>query len=102
MIEVVVSPQARGDLLDIIRYLADIASPATAEAWDRKLWQAIDELSEFPGSGAPRPRLGSNARIRIVGPYVAIYEHVRGSGVLVVLRVVHGGRKITRKLLAGT
>ena len=101
MIEVIVAPQARADLLDILRYLATVASPATADRWDRKFWAAIHDLAEFPGIGAPRPALGANVRIKIVGPYVIIYEHARGDSAAHVLRVVHGKRNITRKLLLG-
>jgi toxin ParE1/3/4 len=76
-----------------------MAGPATADKWDRKLWKAIDDLAEFPGSGAPRPFLGEHVRIAIVHPYVVIYEHLRGSDAAHVLRVLHGRRRITTGML---
>ena len=101
MIEVVVAPQARDDLVSIVTYLAAVASPATARRWNDRLWAAIQGLSEFPGTGTPRPRLGAHIRIAVVRPSVVVYEYHRGTARLDVLRVVHGRRQITRKLVAG-
>jgi plasmid stabilization system protein ParE len=95
MTHVVVSPEARTDLLQIVADLASVAGAATADKWDRKLWRAIEGLAEFPGSGAPRPALGEDARIWTVHPYVIIYEHVLGSDALHILRVLHGRRNIS-------
>ena len=94
-----VSPAARRDLFQIVTHLAAVAGPVTADRWDRKLWKAIEEVSESPGSGAPRPTLAEHARIVVVHPYVVIYEHERGSDSLHILRVVHGRRNITKELL---
>ena len=99
MVEVVVSQQARTDLLDIIGYLATVASRGVTRSWHDRLWAAIDHLAEWPGEGAPRPKLGANVRIKIVGPYLVIYEHQRGDTTLQVLRVLYGSRRITRKLV---
>jgi plasmid stabilization system protein ParE len=92
MTRVLVAPQARRDLFHIVSHLATVAGLATADKWDRRLWKAIDGLSVFPGSGAPRPVLGENTRIWTVHPYVIIYEHIRGFDELHILRVVHGKR----------
>ena len=99
MTRVILSPQARIDLLEIVARLAAVAGPATADKWDRKLWKAIDGIAEFPGRGAPRFKLGAHTRIVTVRPYIVFYEHVRGSGLAYVLRVVRGQRKITRAML---
>lgn len=99
MVEVIVAPQARTDLASIIDRLATVASPTTARKWNDRLWQTIEGLGEMPGSGAPRHKLGLHVRINIVKPYIIIYEHVRDSGRVDVLRVLHGRRRITRKLL---
>jgi toxin ParE1/3/4 len=93
---VIVAPQAKIDLLDIIRYLATVASRKTADRWDQKFWTAIEQISGFPGSGAPRPILGTDVRIKIIGPFIMIYEYTPA---LNILRVVRGRRQITRKLL---
>ena len=99
MTRVLVSLQARIDLLEIVARLVAVAGPTTADKWDRKFWKAIDGLADFPGKGAPRAKLGRHIRIVTVRPYVIIYEHVRGSGVVHVLRAIRGQRKITRAVL---
>ena len=53
----------------------------------------------FPASGAPRPSLGEFARILVVYPYVMLYDYESSSGVLTVLRVLHGKKAITEKVL---
>ena len=99
MIEVIVAPQARADLARIVLHLASVASVATAGRWNDRLWAVVDGIAEFPGSGAPRPQLGTHIRIKIVTPYIVIYEHESGSHRAFVLRVVHGRRRITKKIL---
>ena len=64
-----------------------------------RLWKAVDDIAEFPGAGPPRPNLGLLVRIKIVTPCIVIYEHEPGTGVAYVLRVIHGRRRITKKLL---
>lgn len=59
----------------------------------------FDRLGEFSGIGAPRPKLGAHARIGIILPYVAIYDYEGGT--VTVLRVLHGRRNITAKLVRG-
>jgi plasmid stabilization system protein ParE len=99
MNRVVVSPEARNDLLEIIAYISLFAGSATAERWDRRLWKVIEDLAEFPAIGALRPALGDQTRILVVQPYVLIYEHAVGTNIVQVLRVVHGRRNIARRLL---
>jgi toxin ParE1/3/4 len=55
-------------------------------------------LERFPDCGAPRPKLGRYVRIAIVSPYVIIYEHI-DDDLVMIMRVVHGRRKITRRSL---
>jgi toxin ParE1/3/4 len=58
-------------------------------------------LADFPDTGAPRPKIGSNIGIGVVSPYVVIYRHTEADGAVRVLRIVHGSRWITGKLLHG-
>ena len=87
------------DLEEIASYLLREAGAAVAERFARDFEHILDQLAAFPGSGAPRPRLGRDIRIAIVTPYIFIYRYVMESGQVTVLRVVHGRRKITRRLL---
>jgi toxin ParE1/3/4 len=66
----------------------------------RALFRRLYErLTDFPESGAPRPKLGPDIRIGIVSPYIVIYRYGEASSSVIVLRIVHGRRRITGKLL---
>ncbi len=54
-------------------------------------------LITMPASGAPRPALGSKARIAVVLPYIVIYDHE--DDLVTVLRVLHGKRNIATDLI---
>jgi len=75
-----------------------LASPPITRA---SLEALYDRLAVHPDSGAPRPAYGQHVRIGLVWPYVVVYRHVPNSDLVGVIRVVHGSRHITRKLLAG-
>jgi toxin ParE1/3/4 len=69
----------------------------------RALFKTLyDNLADFPDSGPPRPKVGPQIRIGIVSPYIVIYRHTEADGTVNVLRIVHGSRRITGKLLRGT
>jgi toxin ParE1/3/4 len=54
-------------------------------------------LAAHPGIGASRPALGRDIRIGIVSPTIVIYRHTPADDTVVVLRVVHGRRRITSR-----
>ena len=70
-----------------------------SEAGDRILRAVADQcelLAKQPGIGRLRPRLGAGVRSFPIHPYLVFY---RPEGVdIVVLRVLHGSRRITRRL----
>ena len=67
----------------------------------RALFRRLYErLADFPKSGAPRPKLGPHIRVGIVSPYIVIYRYSEADNSVIVLRIVHGRRKITGKLLS--
>ena len=55
-----------------------------------------ETLAEFPESGPLRKGLGRYARIKVVLPYV-VYDFA--GDLVTVLRVLHGQRNITKKLI---
>lgn len=71
-----------------------------ASAAGQRLLQAIADQFEFlakqPGVGSPRPRLGVGVRSFPVHPYLIFYRPEGAD--IVVLRVLHGHRRITRRL----
>jgi len=101
MTRLVVTPDAERDIDDVISFLAHDAGPAVAANYVRRFRLTLERLVDLPETGAPRPSLGPHARIGIVSPYVLIYDFVRAEDELVLLRILHGRRNITRDMLRG-
>lgn len=99
MTRLVVTADAEADINDILDYLHKEAGTRIATSYGRKLAAIIERLVESPGIGAPRPALGPDVRIGIVPPYVLIYAFTAANDILTLLRVVHGERNITRRLI---
>ena len=100
MARIVFTESADTDTAGIQADLLAIAGQRTALKYDSLFESLYDRLAEFPGSGAPRPRLGVDVRIGIVSPYIVIYRHRLGTDDVTVLRVVHGRRKLSGALLS--
>ncbi len=98
MTRLVVAAEAEADTVAILDYLECEAGAAVAWEYGRRFEQSIERLVTMPGSGAPRPVLGEHVRIGIVAPYVLIYEYVRETDVLTLLRILHGRRNLARIL----
>ena len=97
MARVIVAEPAKQDVRDILTDLGERAGYGVASRYAEDFKAAYRGIAQFPGSGPPRPALGPNARIKIVYPYVIIYDHE--SNEATVLRVLHGRRDITIKLI---
>ena len=100
MTRVVVSSVADADTANILAYLASKAGRATAVKYNALFESLYDRLADHPDSAPTRPALGPNVRIGIVPPYIVIYDHEQAAGLVTVLRIVHGRRRITGKLLS--
>ena len=101
MTRLVVTADAETDANEIVDYLAREASARVAEDYGRKLRLCIERLVESPGIGSRRPTLGADIRIGIVWPYILIYDYTLADDTLTLLRIVHGRRNITRRLVRG-
>jgi toxin ParE1/3/4 len=101
MARVVVTEPADADTAEIQAYVEREAGIPTASKYSNSFESLYERLTAHPDSGAPRPALGRHVRIGIVAPYVVIYRHVADDDVVAIIRVVHGSRRITRKLLRG-
>ena len=99
MTRLVVTADAAVDTDDILAFLEREAGPRVAERYAGLYRATIERLLRWPESGAPRPRLGEAVRIAVVSPYVMIYEYNRDDDTLVLLRMLHGRRNITDRLL---
>jgi len=94
----VFAPQAIDDIRDVRANLIERAGQLIADKYTEQFRSAFERLVAHPRSGSPRPRFGRNIRVTIVRPYIVIYR-AQDNDVL-VLRVVHGHRKITRRTVA--
>ncbi len=98
MARVIVSNNAKRDLRRILSDLAKRAGYRVAERYGAEFKATYRRLSDFPDSGPPRPALRPKTRIALVLPYIVVYDRVDDETV-VVLRVLHGKRNITRDLV---
>lgn len=94
-----VTPPAKADIGDILDHLGGVAGPAVADNMNADIINAFDQLIRFPRIGAARPKLGPAVRIWTVGPYVIYDRFDADNDVVRILRLVHGKRNVTRKLL---
>jgi toxin ParE1/3/4 len=74
---------------------------AIAAKFNRRFERFYERLADHPDCRPPRPKLGSYIRSGVVLPYVVIYQHVEGTDIVSIIRMLHGRRLLTRKLLQG-
>src|SRR5262245_31043024 len=94
-----VTADAEADLNDIIDFLRNEAGAPVAADYGYKFRASIERFIEYPRLGSPRPALGPDTRIGVVPPYVLIYDFNPDDDTLTLLRVVHGKRNITDRLI---
>ena len=99
MARLVSTARFRSDTSEIIDYLERVAGSRVAESYSHRFRTTVARLTELPGSGAPRTELGTNVRIVIVSPYILIYDYALDDDTVVLLRILHGRRNITRQLV---
>jgi toxin ParE1/3/4 len=85
------SPQAREDILDIWRFIAE-DSEGAATALVRRFDSMIHMLADNPKAGRERPELARGIRSFAVGNYVIFYFPTPDG--IDVVRVLHGARDI--------
>ena len=99
MARLVITATADADTAVIIDDLADKAGAIVAARYDADFDAFYRRLERFPESGAPRRKLGPTVRIGVVFPYVVFYRYVEADDTVLVLRVLNGRRKVTRRML---
>ena len=102
MARVVISDEASDDEAGILIALNMVAGLRTAAEYRGRFRGLYDRLAAHPAIGAPRPALGRDIRIGIVPPYIILYRYTEDDETMTVLRIVHGRRRITGKLLSGS
>ncbi len=93
MVRIRRSRQVSPDLQRIWRWITR-DNPAAADRMMRRFNDAFRLIVDFPEAGSPRPELGRNVRIVVVGNYLVIYRVDERSPQ--ILRVVHGAMDLSR------
>jgi toxin ParE1/3/4 len=89
------TPQAEGDLKDIIDYITQDNPLAAVEVGD-EIERQVSLLSDHPAMGRPG-RIPNTRELVIAGlPYIVVYRVDEES--LTVLRVLHAARRWPKKL----
>ena len=83
------SALAEQDLDEIWSYVAEDASPATADRLIDAIIDRFELLAEQPRMGRLRPEFGEGVRSFTVENYVIYYRHERD---VLVARLLHGRR----------
>lgn len=86
------SALAERDLDEIWAYIAEDASPATADRLVDAIVERFELLAEQPRMGRLRPEFGEGVRSFTVENYVIYYRY---EGDVLVARVLHGRRDQT-------
>lgn len=91
--QVVFSPAAERDFLDIAAYISQ-DKPDAALRWIQSVREKCTLLAEQPEMGEDRPGFGvRGCRSYTVGSYVVFYRPIADG--IQVARVVHGSRDLT-------
>jgi toxin ParE1/3/4 len=85
------SPQARLDLVEIWRYIAE-ESLLSADSVLMDIDEKLRMIAEFPEIGRLRNELAQDLRCFPVGKYIIFYRPVKNG--IEVVRVLHGSRDI--------
>lgn len=89
--KVVLSARAERNLIDIGVWIAR-DDPTRAFSFIRELRATCGELGQFPRAYEAYPKFGPNARRRVYGNYVIVYDVALDRGL--ILTIVHGARDI--------
>lgn len=87
------------DDLDEIRAKVGQENPHAADALVDRLVDSVLILIEHPRAGEARPELGRDVRRVVEAPYLLFYRVTDDE--VEVIRVLHGARRITRRMMRG-
>ena len=97
-VDLVWTPQAREDLIEIYTYIS-LDNPSAAERIFDTVWAKAESLVEYPRLGGRRPEIRPSTRMLIEGPYLILYEthpdcDEGGIDEVEIVRIVDGRRSL--------
>lgn len=95
--EVVFSPEAQTDLLQLYDTIAGLGGPATALAYTERIAAYCQSFATFPERGTRRDDLRPGLRVTGLERRVAIAFHVEAETVTID-RILYGGRDLAAAL----
>jgi toxin ParE1/3/4 len=99
MTQLDVTRRAARDADEIFHYLTSVAGPRTAERHFLRIQKTIERLADWPETAQRRPDLGRDVRLAVVAPFIVIYRYEPEKDVLTILRILHGRRNVTDRMI---
>ncbi|MDX6710332.1 MAG: toxin ParE1/3/4 [Blastocatellia bacterium] len=96
MPELIYSPEAESDLIEIWLYIAEDKDPETADRVLSSVWDKCNALLKHPEMGRRREELAPGLRSIPKGSYVVFYRQAGDR--IEIVRVLHGARDIEQHL----
>jgi plasmid stabilization system protein ParE len=93
-LQIIVSAEARADLLQLERYIAEHDGDLRAELVIGRIWETIRTLAFMPGLGSPRPYLTRKTRAFPAPPWLIVYAPLPSLDGIRIVRVVDGRRDL--------
>jgi plasmid stabilization system protein ParE len=97
-LRIIVSAEARADLLALERYITEYDGPMRAELILNRIEGVIRTLAFMPGLGRPRPFLEGGTRAFPMAPWLIVYALLPIHDGIRVVRVLDGRRDLARIL----
>ncbi|NMG36651.1 hypothetical protein GRF61_19550 [Azoarcus sp. TTM-91] len=93
---IVLSPRAKQDFIDILRYTGETWGPEQLHAYRNKLNGALQRIARNPSIGNRAPELPETHRLYFIGSHVIIYRTQDAS--IAVVRILHQRMSLIKHL----
>ena len=99
MARVALTDAASADESGILTDLQQHAGQRTVVRYRRLFRDFYVHLAAHPAIGSRRPALGQNIRIGVIAPDIIIYRYYENDQTIMVMRIVHGRRRMAGEML---
>jgi len=97
-VPVVFSPEARRDLIEIYDYIEAASSANKAFSFTSKIADRCQTIAILPETGTPHDDIRPGLRTISFRRRVLIAYHVGGESVVIIDRILYGGRDLAKAL----